>query len=236
MAAGSSSHCPLPFQNKVNMPRQTPIRVVVADDHPLIREGIIASLGRSEDIRVIGEARNGEEAVTKVTSLRPDVALMDLDMPVMDGITAIRVLTEKFPGLKILVLSAFEDNEHVYTAMQAGAVGYVIKRTDHASLLKVIRSAHQGDVLISPYLARLTLKDLEPPSSHSGIHLTSREKDVLNLIIAGHENDAIAEALAMSRDTLKTHLKHIFDKLQVKNRTQCAVKALKQGILPSKKI
>src|SRR3972149_9408659 len=119
MAAGSSSHCPLPFQNKVNMPRQTPIRVVVADDHPLIREGIIASLGRSEDIRVIGEARNGEEAVALVTRQPPDVVLMDLDMPAMDGVTTISVLTEKFPGLKILVLSAYEDNQHVYPAMQA---------------------------------------------------------------------------------------------------------------------
>ena len=217
------------------MLRGIPIRVVVADDHPLIREGITASLGRAEDISVVGEARNGEEAVMLVARLLPDVVLMDLDMPAMDGVTAISVLTERFPGLKVLVLSAYEDNQHVYTAMQAGAVGYVIKRTDHASLLKVIRSAHQGDVLISPYLARLTLKNLEPPSSHSGIHLTIREKEVLKLIIEGHENDSIAEALAMSRDTLKTHLKHIFDKLQVKNRTQCAVKALEKGILPAKK-
>src|SRR3972149_6758774 len=148
---------------------------------------------------------------------------------------SIRLLTEKFPGLRILVLSAYEDNQHVYTAMQAGAVGYVIKRTDQASLLKVIRSAREGDILISPYLARLTLRDLATPSSQPEIHLTKREKEVLNLIIGGHENDAIAEALAMSRDTLTTHLKHIFDKLQVRNRTQCAVKALKQGILPSKK-
>lgn len=216
------------------MLRRAPISVLVADDHPLIREGIIASLGRAEDIRVVGEARNGEEAVMLVTSLRPDVVLMDLDMPTMDGTTAIRVLTEKFPGLKILVLSAYEDNQHVYTAIQAGAVGYVLKRTDQASLLKVIRSAHHGDILISPYLARLTLRDLETPSSPPEIHLSSREKEVLNLIIEGHENHTIAEALAMSRDTLKTHLKHIFDKLQVKNRTQAAVKALEKGILPAK--
>ncbi len=184
---------------------------------------------------MVGEARNGEEAVALVTRLLPDVVLMDLDMPAMDGVTAISVLTEKFPGLKILVLSAYEDNRHIYTAMQAGAVGYVIKRIDHASLLKVIRSVHQGDILISPYLARLTLKNLETSSSHQGIHLTSREKEVLKLIIEGHENDAIAEALAMGRDTLKTHLKHIFDKLQVRNRTQAAVKAIKKGIIPAKK-
>ena len=104
------------------MLRRMPIRVVVADDHPLIREGIIASLSRAEDIRVVGEARNGEEAVMLVTRLLPDVVLMDLDMPAMDGVTAISVLTERFPGLKILVLSAYEDNQHVYTAMQAGAV------------------------------------------------------------------------------------------------------------------
>lgn len=217
------------------MLQRTPIRVVVADDHPLIREGIITSLGRARDIRVVGEARNGEETVMLVTNLRPDVVLMDLDMPAMDGVTAIRLLTEKFPGLRILVLSAYEDNQHVYTAMQAGAVGYVIKRTDQASLLKVIRSAHEGDILISPYLARLTLRDLATPSSQPEIHLTKREKEVLNLIIGGHENDAIAEALAMSRDTLKTHLKHIFDKLQVRNRTQCAVKAIEKGILTEKK-
>ena len=217
------------------MLRRTPISVLVADDHPLIREGIIASLGRAEDIKVVGEARNGEEAVMLVTDLRPDVVLMDLDMPRMDGTTAIRVLLEKFPGLKILVLSAYEDNQHVYAAMQAGAVGYVIKSTNQAGLLNVIRSAHNGEILISPYLARLTIKDLEAPSSHPEIHLTSREKEVLNLIMGGHENDAIAEALAMSRDTLKTHLKHIFQKLQVKNRTQAAVKALEKGILPAKK-
>src|SRR3990172_4934764 len=129
------------MQNEAHVLRRAPIRVIVADDHPLIREGIIASLGRARDIRVVGEARNGEEAVMLVNNLRPDVVLMDLDMPAMDGVTAIRILTEKFPGLKILVLSAYEDNQHVYTAMQAGAVGYVIKRTDQASLLKVIRSA-----------------------------------------------------------------------------------------------
>lgn len=216
------------------MPRKAPIRVVVADDHPLIREGITASLGRAGDIKVVGEARNGEEAVMMVTSLRPDVVLMDLDMPVMDGVTAIHLLTEKFPGLKILVLSAHEDNKHVYTAMQAGAVGYVIKRTDHASLLNVIRSAHQGDILISPYIARLTLRNLQPTASNPEVHLTNREKGVLNLIIEGHENDAIAEALCMSRDTLKTHLKHIFGKLSVCNRTQAAVRAIERGI-PTKK-
>ncbi len=217
------------------MPVSIPIRVIVAEDHPLMREGIIASLDRSDDIRVVGEARNGEEAVMMVTNLLPDVVLMDLDMPAMDGIAAIRVLTEKFPGLKILVLSAYEDNQHVYTAMQAGAVGYVIKRTNQAGLLKVIRSAHQGDILISPYLARLTLEDLDTHSSHPEIHLTSREKDVLNLITEGHGNDAIAKALVMSPGTLKTHLKHIFQKLQVRNRTQAAIRALDGRVLPAKK-
>src|SRR3990172_5764729 len=192
--AGFSSPCLLLVHNEAHMLRRSPIRIVVADDHPLIREGITASLGRAEDIRVVGEARNGEEAVALVARLLPDVVLMDLDMPAMDGVTAISVLTERFPGLKILVLSAYEDNQHVYTAMQAGAVGYVIKRTDHASLLKVIRSANLGDILISPYLARLTLKNMETPSSHPETLLTSREKEVLKLIIEGHENDAIAEA------------------------------------------
>src|SRR3990172_11051829 len=135
--AGFSSPCPLPAHSEAHMLRRTPISVLVADDHPLIREGIIASLGRAEDIRVVGEARNGEEAVMLVTDLRPDVVLMDLDMPTMDGVTAIHILTEKFPGLKILVPSAYEDNQHVYPAMQAGAVGYVIKRTNQASLLNV---------------------------------------------------------------------------------------------------
>ncbi len=216
------------------MSGRTPIRVVVADDHPLTREGIVASLGRSGDVRVVGEARNGEEAVMLVTTLRPDVVLMDLDMPELDGVSAIRILTQKFPGIKILVLSAYEDNQHVFTAMQAGAVGYVIKRTDHTSLLKIIRSAYQGDILVSPYLARLTLKNLDRKASHSDIHLTSREKDVLNLIIEGHDNNAIAEVLAMGRDTLKTHLKHIFEKLQVRNRTQAAVKAIEKGIFSAK--
>lgn len=212
----------------------TPIRVVVADDHPLIREGIRASLSRDEGISMVGEARNGEEAVMLVSDLRPDVVLMDLDMPTMDGVTAIRLLTDKFPGLKIIVLSAYEDNQHVYTAMQAGAVGYVIKRTNQVSLLSVIRSAHQGDILISPYLARLTLKNLDALSPDSQFHLSKREKEVLKLIIEGHGNDAIARLLGFSRDTLKTHIRHIFGKLQVKNRAQAAVKAMEQGIFPSK--
>lgn len=211
-----------------------PIRIVVADDHPLIREGIIASLRRDEGISMVGEARNGEEAVMLVTDLRPDVVLMDLDMPAMDGVTAIRLLTEKFPGLKIIVLSAYEDNRHVYTAMQAGAVGYVMKRTNQTSLLDVIRSAHQGEILISPYLARLTLKNMDALSPDSQFHLSKREKEVLKLIIEGHGNDAIARLLGFSRDTLKTHIRHIFGKLQVKNRTQAAVKAMEQGIFPSK--
>lgn len=185
-------------------------------------------------MRVVGEARNGKEAVLLVSDLQPDVVLMDLDMPELDGVSAIRLLTQRYPALKILVLSAYEDNKHVFTAMQAGAVGYVIKRTDQISLLKIVRSAHHGEILVSPYLARQTLKKLDKQVSHSDTNLTNREKEVLNLIIEGRDNNAIAEALSIGRDTLKTHIKHIFEKLQVSNRTQAAVMALETGILSPK--
>lgn len=209
------------------------IRLLIVDDHPLFREGISVLLKGVEDVEVVGTARNGEEGIMLAGTLKPDIVLMDLDMPKMDGVTATRILTERHPVIKALVLSASEENQYIYAALKAGAVGYILKRTTRTELLKTLRSAYEGTIRYSPFLANQALKEFDTPlpGEKSPLLMSGREKEVLTMIAEGYGNKAIADKLCMSRETVKAHLKHIFEKLQVKNRTQAAMTAMKQGFL-----
>ncbi len=166
----------------------------------------------------------------QVRDLNPDVVLMDIEMPELNGIDAIRLITHKFPGTKILALTSYEDDEHVYSAMSAGASGYVVKRVNRDELVNIIKSAYKGEIFFSPFLANVILKKI-PADLSCGVSLTPMEKRVLHLIAEGYTNVQIAKTVYTSRDTVKVHLKSIYKKLQVKSRTGAAVEALRRGIV-----
>jgi DNA-binding NarL/FixJ family response regulator len=211
------------------MKAHRPIRVVVADDHRLFRQGLCVLLGHSREVEVVGEAGNGEEAVLRVREKRPDVLLLDLDMPVLDGISVTRILARTPDRPKIVLLSSYEDDARVRSAMQAGAAGYVAKRVDAQELIMILKAIVSGVVPVSPFLANLALapKVAQAPASH----LTAKEHEVLQFLAAGHSNSEIARRAYMSTDTVKAYLKSMFEKLQVRNRTQAAVAALEMGLV-----
>ena len=211
------------------------IRIVVADDHRLFRQGLCTLLEEVTGIEVVGEAQNGEEVVLKVRDLCPDIVLMDLEMPDINGVVATRLISEQLPQVKVLVLSAHEDDEQVYAAMKAGARGYMVKRIDADELINILYATQRGERFFSPYLANLALQEATPsPASQDEVRasdLTRQEQQVLKRVVEGLSNDAIADALCVSKETVKAHMKRIFDKLQVDNRTQAAVSALKRKLM-----
>ena len=214
------------------------IRVLIADDHRIFRESL-ATILDSHGIQVIGQADDGEEAIVLAETLRPDVVLMDLEMPNMDGIMATRIIKQSMPTIKVLMLSAFSENEQILEAMKAGASGYVIKRVNKEGLVNIIKRCYQGEIQVSPYLANLVLqesqraREAEPlEGGKASTLLSTQEQAILGLIVKGLSNDEIAETIHISRDTVKFHLKHIFEKLQVHNRTQAAVVAVERRLIP----
>jgi DNA-binding NarL/FixJ family response regulator len=205
-----------------------PIRVVVADDHRLFRQGLCMLLEKTRQVQVLGEACNGEEAVLLAREQRPDVLLLDVDMPIMDGITAARVLCRRPDAPKIVLLSSFEDDARIRAGMQAGAAGYVPKRVDALELVSILRGILSGHMPVSPFLANQTL---EPGGFQDALgRLTERERLVLRLLAEGWSNREISQKAYMSRDTVKVYLKSIFEKLSVRNRTQAAVLAVQAGL------
>jgi DNA-binding NarL/FixJ family response regulator len=209
------------------MRSHAPIRVVVADDHRLFRQGLCLLLEKTRQVKVLGEASNGEEAVLQAREKRPDVLLLDVDMPIMDGIAAAKVLTRRPDAPKIVLLSSFEDDTRIRAGMQAGAAGYVPKRVDALELVSILRGFLSGHMPVSPYLANQTL---EPKGVQDAFgRLTERERLVLRLLAEGWSNREISQKAYMSRDTVKVYLKSIFGKLSVKNRTQAAVLAVQAG-------
>jgi NarL family two-component system response regulator LiaR len=214
------------------MSKSDPIRVFVADDHAIVRKGIAAVLEIVTDIEVVGEAENGRDAVSQVAQLRPDVVLMDLVMPEMDGIEAIRCIKEAQPKVRILVLTTFAGEDQVLPAIKAGALGYHLKDSRPEELVRAIRQVHRGEASLHPIIARKVLEELSRPSSRPPTPdpLTPREVEVLQLVAQGLENWEIAEKLVITEATVRTHVSNITAKLHVASRTQAALYALREGI------
>jgi len=208
------------------------IRVFVADDHAIVRKGIAAVLEIVSDIDVVGEAENGRDAVIQVEKLKPDVILMDLVMPDMDGIEAIRRIKDSQPEARILVLTTFAGEDMIFPAIKAGALGYHLKDSRPEALLQAIRQVNRGESSLHPVIARKVLEELSHPSERppTSDPLTPREVEVLRLVAQGLENWEIAERLVISEATVRTHVSNITSKLHVASRTQAALFALREGI------
>ncbi|MCA2207338.1 response regulator [Nocardia rosealba] len=208
------------------------IRVLLADDQRLIRAGLRMLIEDTDDIAVAGEAADGVEAVRLYTELRPDLVIMDLRMPGLDGIGATRQILATDPRSKVLVLTTFDDDEHLFPALSAGATGYFVKDTDPTVLLDAIRRTVEGDLLFSPTLLRrlITRALTTPPETPSPPpDLTARERDVLHLVAEGHGNQEIADRLHLGVSTVKTHITNLLDKTGTDNRVRLAVYASKMG-------
>ena len=207
------------------------IRVFVVDDHLVVRKGIRALLATEPDIEIVGEARDGEEAATETVRLQPDVILMDLVMPRLDGIAAIQRILASQPEARILVLTSFAADDKVFPAIQAGALGYILKDTSPAELVNAIRQVHRGEPSLHPEIARKVLHELvhppeRPPTAEP---LTTREVEVLRLVAHGESNQQIAAALRISEATVRKHVSHILSKLHLASRTQAALYAIREG-------
>jgi NarL family two-component system response regulator LiaR len=210
----------------------SPIRVLLVDDHAILRRGIRALLSTEPDIEVVGEAGDGAEALARAEALQPDVILMDLVMPNMDGIVATQQVTTRQPGMRVLVLTSFVADDKVFPAIKAGALGYILKDTGPDELVRAIRQVHRGEPTLEPEIARKVLFELahsskQPPTPDP---LTGRELEVLRLIAQGKSNREIAEDLVLAEVTVRTHVSNILSKLHLANRTQAALYALKEGI------
>ena len=197
------------------------IRVLIADDHPLARAGLQQLLGALDDIAVIGAAAGGEDALRLAAEHQPDVVLMDLEMPGTDGVEATRELRRRQPAAAVVVLTSFSDRERILAALDAGAVGYLLKDADADELAHAIRAATEGDAPLHPRAARALLDQRE--RHRSGPQLTEREEEVLALVAEGLPNKLIARRLAISERTVKGHLTHIFERIGVTDRTQAAL-------------
>jgi DNA-binding NarL/FixJ family response regulator len=204
------------------------IRVLVADDHPVVRSGIVALLSAAADMEVIGEATDGLEAVATAIELEPDVVLMDLRMPGIDGDEATARILAARPGIRVVILTTYESDESILTAIEAGASGYLLKAAPQEEILAGVRSVARGDVALAPSIAALLVNRLKSPAPPT---LSARETEVLALVAKGESNPQIARSLFLSEATVKTHLLHVFEKLGVSDRTRAVTRAMELGIL-----
>ena len=200
------------------------IRVLLADDHAVVRQGLRTFLDLQEDIEVVGEAADGEQAVAEAERLEPDVVLVDLVMPRVDGVETIRRLHERVPGARAVVLSSFIDEDRLFPVLRAGAAGYLLKDIEPAELVDAIRTVHGGGALLHPRVAARLLAEV------AGDPLTPREREVLALIGRGMANKAIARELGLAEKTVKAHVSSILGKLGVADRTQAALYAVREGL------
>jgi NarL family two-component system response regulator LiaR len=209
-----------------------PIRVLITDDHDIVRKGLSVLLATERDMKVVGEARDGAEAVEKTASLKPDVILMDIVMPRMDGIEATRRITEAHPASRVLVLTSFAADDKVFPAVKAGALGYLLKDSSPEELVEAIRRVHQGEPSLQPDIARKVLQEISRPARAKPTTdpLTEREMEVLRLISKGMSNKEIAAAIFVAERTVRTHVSNILGKLHLASRTQAALYALRAGI------
>lgn len=208
------------------------IRVLIADDHHVVRRGLLFFLKTQKDMDVVGEATNGKEAVELTNKLKPDVVLMDLVMPIMDGIQATKKIKGQHPQTQVLMLTSFSDRDHVIPAIEAGAAGYQLKDIEPDDLVESIRKLMRGENTLHPQATSQLMKvrepHIEPP--HKLYPLTPREQDVLSELTKGKSNKEIASSLFVTEKTVKTHISNIFSKLLVQDRTQAALYAVKHGL------
>jgi DNA-binding NarL/FixJ family response regulator len=215
------------------MPETSKIRILIADDHALFREGLGALFLSIPDTEVVGEAATGEEAMARAGDLQPDVVLMDIQMPGINGIEATRTIVRESPHVGVIVVTMFEDDDSVFAAMRAGARGYVLKGADQDEILKVIRAVAEGEAHFGPEIARRLMSFFSAPRSapaETFPELTAREREVLDLIAAGKNNQEIAGRLYLSPKTVRNHISNIFTKLQVADRSQAIVRAREAGL------
>jgi two-component system, NarL family, response regulator LiaR len=210
------------------------ITVLVVDDHAVVREGLRTFLELQDGIAVVGEAADGEEAVRQAEALRPDVVVMDLVMPRLDGVGAMRELRRRLPATRVIVLTSFTEDERLLPAIQAGAAGYLLKNVAPAELARAVRAAHAGEALLDPVIAaRLVEAIAQPAGTPATEKLTAREQEILALIARGFSNKRIARELGIAEKTVKTHVGHVLSKLGVSDRTQAAVHAVRMGLARS---
>ena len=210
------------------MTEKNPIRVVLVDDHAQIHRIVQVILGATTDIKLVGQGANGQEGMALCEQYRPDIALMDVVMPVMDGIEATKVLHERLPAIKVLVLSSYQDHESVYAMLRNGAVGYLIKSSLAQDLAETIRATFQGKMVFS---SEVGAQLVSPPQPTLNFHLTDRELEVLVLLAEGLTNQQSAEKLSISQSTLKFHMTNIFQKLGVQTRSEALVLAAKNNLI-----
>jgi NarL family two-component system response regulator LiaR len=210
----------------------SPIRLLICDDHAIVREGLKALIHSEPGIEVVGEAADGVEAVDRALALRPDVILMDLEMPRQDGIEAIQEIQRRMAPARILVLTTFATDDKVFPAIKAGALGYLLKDSSPEDLLKAIGEVHRGESSLHPAIARKLIRELSRPPQKPGEvePLTEREVEVLVQVAKGSSNQEIADLLVLSERTVRTHVSNILAKLHLANRTQAALYALKEGL------
>jgi DNA-binding NarL/FixJ family response regulator len=210
------------------------IRILIADDHTLFREGVRSLLASVADTQAVGEAATGPEAVERALVLQPDVVLMDIQMPGLNGIEATRRIVAASPHIGVIVVTMFEDDESVFAAMRAGARGYVLKGADQEEVLRTIRAVARGEALFGPAIARRLMGYFSTPRPAAVEpvfpELTEREREVLALIAQGHNNEEIARKLVLSQKTVRNHVSNIFSKLQVADRAQAIVRAREAGM------
>lgn len=204
------------------------ISLIIADDHPVVRTGLRGMLAGQPDFEIVGEAATGAEAVALTGQLQPDVVLMDLRMPGVDGVTAIARISERYPETNILVLTTYDTDADILPAIEAGATGYLLKDAPREELFRAVRAAARGESVLSPTVASRLMGRMRAPGEEA---LSAREIEVLELVAEGASNKEIARQVHISKATVKTHLVHIFDKLGVSDRTAAVTTALKRGIL-----
>lgn len=207
------------------------IRVVVADDHPIVRSGIVALLQDADDVEVVGQAADGATAVAVVLAERPDVVLMDLRMPMLDGDAATARILAREPGIRVLILTTYESDDQILAAIEAGASGYLLKAAPESEILAGLRATARGETALAPSAAAALVRRTTgaPPAEPT---LTPRELDVLRLVAHGNSNPSIGRSLFLSETTVKTHLGHVFEKLGVNDRTRAVTRAMELGLLP----
>jgi two-component system, NarL family, response regulator LiaR len=209
-----------------------PIRVLIVDDHSVVREGLRAFLELQDGFEVVGEAADGEEAIVSASRLRPNVILMDLVMPQLGGVAAMRRLREEVPDARVIVLTSFLDDDKLLPALRAGAAGYLLKNAEPQELARAVRAAHSGEAVLDPVVAARLVETLAAADGQEPLdQLTSREREVLVLVGRGFSNKRIAKELGIAEKTVKTHVGHVLAKLGVTDRTQAAVVAVRSGIV-----